>query len=144
MTDQDIVALFDDKIGPPAFEFADKRIVAFANALLRKKEEEIIELHARLAGANLRADIGWSRYENANTARINAEKCLSQTWNSLLSRAIPEGHVVVPKEPTIEMIAALGFGGDVAMAIGHAAISETIANNYRAALSAAPAPEGEA
>ena len=63
---------------------------------------------------------------------------------ALLSRAIPEGHVVVPKEPTIEMIAALGFMGDVAMAIGHAAISETIANNYRSALLAAPAPEGEA
>lgn len=106
MTDQEIVALFDDKIGPPAFEFADKRIVAFANALLRKKEEEIVELHARLAGANLRADIGWSRYEKANTARINAEKCLSQTWDALLSRAIPEGHVVVPKEPTQEMCAA--------------------------------------
>lgn len=50
-----------------------------------------------------------------------------------------EGWQLVPADPTPEMIAALGFNGDVDLAIGHAAISMDVANLYRAALSAAPA-----
>ena len=52
------------------------------------QEKELIALHAKLAGETLRADQGWQRYEAANNARNNAELALS--------RAIPEGHVVVP------------------------------------------------
>lgn len=62
-----------------------------------------------------------------------------QYTRALLSRAIPEGHVVVPKEPTIEMIAALGFRGDTTLAIGHSAICEEITEDYRAMIAAAPA-----
>jgi len=51
-------------------------------------------------------------------------------------RAEREGKVLVPVEPTIEMIAALGFDGDVALAIGHAAISAEVEQTYRAMLSA--------
>lgn len=47
---------------------------------------------------------------------------------------------LVPVEPTVEIIAALGFSGDVDLAIGHGAISEEIAKNYAAALAAAPQP----
>lgn len=54
--------------------------------------------------------------------------------------AVPEGWQLVPKEPTIKMVAALGWEGDEAMAIGHASISEEFAKNYKAILSAAPQP----
>lgn len=45
---------------------------------------------------------------------------------------------VVPTEPTLEMIAALGFDGDINLAIGHAAISVSIAEAYKQALLIAP------
>jgi hypothetical protein len=52
------------------------------------------------------------------------------------SAAVPEGYVLVPVEPTIEMIAAIGWNGDVDMAIGHAKISEEVAHAYKAMLTA--------
>ncbi|MDH1234442.1 hypothetical protein [Stutzerimonas stutzeri] len=54
-----------------------------------------------------------------------------------------EGKALVPVEPTIEMIAALGFGGDVALAIGHAAISAEVEQTYKAMLNAAMAAKEE-
>jgi hypothetical protein len=54
------------------------------------------------------------------------------------SAGVPEGWRLVPVDPTPEMIAALGFNGDVDLAIGHAAISMDVANLYRAAIAAAP------
>lgn len=51
---------------------------------------------------------------------------------------VPEGYCLVPVEPTIEMIAALGWGGDDVLAIGHASISEDIAKCYAEMLDAAP------
>lgn len=51
---------------------------------------------------------------------------------------VPEGYCLVPLEPTIEMIAALGWGGDEVLAVGHGAISGGIADDYRAMLEAAP------
>lgn len=50
---------------------------------------------------------------------------------------VPEGYCLVPVEPTIEMIAALGWGGDDVLAIGHASISEDIAKCYAEMLDAA-------
>lgn len=47
-------------------------------------------------------------------------------------------HVVAPKEPTVEMIAALGWGGDEDLTIGHALISNGIVEEYQAAIAAAP------
>lgn len=44
----------------------------------------------------------------------------------------------VPVEPTIEMVAALGFDGDVDMTIGHGAISAEIVSVYTNMLDAAP------
>ena len=44
---------------------------------------------------------------------------------------------IVPTEPTIEMIAALGFDGDVDLAVGHGAVSESIADAYKKALAVA-------
>jgi hypothetical protein len=75
---------------------------------------------------------GWNAYRNAAIpvlASVTAER------DALLAER--EGKVLVPTEPTIEMIAALGFGGDVALAIGHAAISEEVEQTYKAMLSAA-------
>jgi len=53
---------------------------------------------------------------------------------------VPEGWKLVPVEPTIEMLAALGFDGDVELAIGHAAISKGLEDSYVAMLSAVPTP----
>lgn len=47
---------------------------------------------------------------------------------------------MVPVEPTIAMIAALGWGGDEVLAIGHAMMSSGIADEYAAMLAAAPQP----
>jgi predicted RNA-binding Zn-ribbon protein involved in translation (DUF1610 family) len=46
----------------------------------------------------------------------------------------------VPVEPTMEMVAALGFDGDVDVTIGHGAISAEIIAAYTAMLDAAPVP----
>lgn len=48
--------------------------------------------------------------------------------------------VMVPAEPTVEMIAALGFDGDVELAVGHGAISVSLATAYSNMLDAAPQP----
>lgn len=53
---------------------------------------------------------------------------------------IPEGWQLVPKDPTIEMVAALGWEGDEVLAVGHALISKGIADSYAAMLAAAPTP----
>lgn len=45
----------------------------------------------------------------------------------------------VPVNPTIEMIAALGFNGDVVLAVGHASACEELTAQYRAMLACAPA-----
>lgn len=55
------------------------------------------------------------------------------------SQQVPEGWKPVPVEPTLEMIAALGFGGDVDLVIGHAAIAQNLEEIYAAMLAAAPA-----
>lgn len=52
-----------------------------------------------------------------------------------------EGWQAVPKEPDLAMIAALGWNGDEQLAIGHGAISEKYAEDFKLALSAAPKPE---
>jgi hypothetical protein len=51
---------------------------------------------------------------------------------------LPAGYRLLPEDPSLEMIAALGFGGDVALVVGHAAISEDVAKSYRDLLDAAP------
>jgi hypothetical protein len=56
------------------------------------------------------------------------------------STAAPDGWQLVPVEPTMAMIAALGYEGDEMLAIGHGLISQGIANQYKAALAAAPSP----
>ena len=48
----------------------------------------------------------------------------------------------VPAEPTIEMLAALGWDGDVNLAIGHGAITGELEGAYAAMLAVAPKPEG--
>lgn len=52
----------------------------------------------------------------------------------------PEGWQCVPIEPTLAMIAAMGWDGDEDLAIGHGSISEKYAEDFKLALSAAPAP----
>lgn len=59
---------------------------------------------------------------------------------ALPAAGVPEGWKLVPLEPTIEMIAALGFGGDTELAIGHGSISVELAASYRASLSISPPP----
>jgi len=51
----------------------------------------------------------------------------------------PAGWQWVPKEPTIEMIAALAWGGDEILAIGQAAITDGVYDGYASMLAAAPA-----
>lgn len=58
----------------------------------------------------------------------------------LEAKAVPEGHALVPVEPTLEMIAELAFNGEVELARGHADICEDVAHDYRAALAVAPKP----
>ncbi len=53
---------------------------------------------------------------------------------------VPSGWQWMPIVPTIEIIAAIGFDGDVELAIGHAAISDQCVETYNAMLAAAPAP----
>lgn len=55
--------------------------------------------------------------------------------------AVPEGWKLVPVEPTLEMIAALGWYGDEILAMGHALISSEVAISYKAMLASAPKPE---
>lgn len=59
--------------------------------------------------------------------------------NDVVKMVAPAGWKLVPVEPTIEMIAALGWGGDEVLAVGHGAISGGIADEYAAMLAAAPA-----
>ena len=47
------------------------------------------------------------------------------------------GKSLVPVEPTVEMLAALAFDGDVDIAIGHAAILKETEDGYKAMLEAA-------
>lgn len=54
--------------------------------------------------------------------------------------AVPDGWKLVPIDPNIKMIAALGWEGDEDMAIGHALISEGFIKDYHAMLAAAPLP----
>jgi hypothetical protein len=54
---------------------------------------------------------------------------------------VPDGWKLVPKEPTLAMIAALGFNGDEDATIGHAAISESVINTYKAMFAAAPSAD---
>jgi len=51
----------------------------------------------------------------------------------------PADWQTVPVNPTIEMIAALGFNGDVPLAVGHASACEELTAQYRAMLACAPA-----
>jgi len=53
------------------------------------------------------------------------------------SSTIPDGYEPVPIEPTMAMIAALGFNGDEDLAVGHAAISAQLVDAYKAMLEAA-------
>lgn len=46
-------------------------------------------------------------------------------------KIVPDGYQPVPIEPTMEMIAALGFNGDVDLAIGHALISKELSDTYK-------------
>jgi hypothetical protein len=52
--------------------------------------------------------------------------------------AVPDGFVLVPVTPTIEMIAAIGFGGDVDIAVGHAAVCADVERTYKAMLASRP------
>lgn len=52
------------------------------------------------------------------------------------SAAVPEGFVLVPVEPTLAMIAALGWSGDEMLAIGHAHITAEIVAAYKSMLAA--------
>ena len=110
-----------------------------ARATMAKHEQEISALHAKLAGETLRADQGWQRYEAANKARINAD--------ALLSKAIPEGYVVVPAYPTDDMFV---IGGEVFSDSarqynpGDSRDDQDYgASIYRAMIAAAPSVEGE-
>lgn len=51
---------------------------------------------------------------------------------------VPDGYKLVPIEPTLEMIAAFAFKGDVEFAIGHAAIFQEACEDYAEMLAAAP------
>lgn len=51
---------------------------------------------------------------------------------------VPVGYQLVPVEPTMAMIAALAWGGDEDLALGHAAISAEVRTDYSRMLAAAP------
>lgn len=68
-----------------------------------------------------------------------ASDMLAESLNPCRAQAVADGYVLVPVEPTIEMIAALGFDGDADLAIGHAAISAQCVETYRKLLAAAQA-----
>lgn len=51
---------------------------------------------------------------------------------------VPEGWKLVPVNPSLEMIAALGFGGDELLAVGHGAIFADMEQLWRKVLDAAP------
>lgn len=59
------------------------------------------------------------------------------------SAGVPTGYALVPIEPTVEMIAALGFAGDADIAIGHARAFKETVDAYASMLAAAPAPVGQ-
>ena len=50
----------------------------------------------------------------------------------------PEKWKLVPVEPTLDMLAALGFGGDKDVLIGHANVYQEMIDSYSAMLAAAP------
>jgi len=94
-------------------------------------ERERFEAWAQSQGLNTM--MGFGNYYLADTAAA------WKAWQA----ACPEGWQVVPKEPTFEMIAALGWGGDETLALGHGALSNEIENAYRAMLKSAPQPGEE-
>lgn len=55
----------------------------------------------------------------------------------------PEGWQVVPIEPDLAMIAALGWDGDKDLALGHGAISAKMAEDFKLCLAVAPQPGEE-
>lgn len=48
---------------------------------------------------------------------------------------------LVPVEPSIEMIAAIGFGGNVDIAIGHGSICQGVVDNYKSAIEISAVPD---
>jgi len=52
--------------------------------------------------------------------------------------AIPSGYVLVPIEPTLEMLAAIGWGGEVDLMIGHSTAFVETQANYAAMIAARP------
>jgi len=64
--------------------------------------------------------------------------CLACGGSGHIGDATPAGYIRVPIEPTLEMLAAIGWGGEVDLMIGHStALSETAAN-YAAMIAARP------
>ncbi|MFJ3047027.1 hypothetical protein ACIPEN_14445 [Herbaspirillum chlorophenolicum] len=124
MTDQEIIEMFEEEFGAQDLDVADAEVISFARALLAKADEEIKVLHTKLAGETLRADQGWTRYEAANTARLNSD--------AALAKAVPEGFVVVPKEPTEGMLRPF-----------YNCPPEELRMGYVAMLMVSPSPEGE-
>jgi len=55
---------------------------------------------------------------------------------------VPAGYRLVPETPTFEMLVELGFGGDLELAAGHAAITDELVTAYRKMLDLAPMPSG--
>jgi len=72
---------------------------------------------------------------------VSKGRAIPDYWKPLFTRphpVAPNGWKLVPVEPTIEMIAALGWNGDIDLAIGHAKISGEIEKIYAAMLAARP------
>ena len=90
---------------------------------------------------------------NSRCAQYAVQQSVYQGWAKVPAAApvvpvaaqpvVPEGWQLVPIEPTIAMIAALGWAGDEALAMGHAMISSGIADEYAAMLAADPSLEAQ-
>jgi len=81
-------------------------------------------------------------FTDAITYREKVKQAITALRKALAEQPAPvqQGWKLVPVEPTMEMIAALGFDGAVDMAIGHAAISKGIEDAYTVMLAVAPQP----
>lgn len=63
------------------------------------------------------------------------------TWQAAQAEQPARGWKLVPVEPTLEMLAALGWDGDITIMTGHAMAMRETEEQYKAMLAAAPTKE---
>ena len=76
----------------------------------------------------------WYQWENCTEqdhSDVNSLIDAGYHYETRKLYAIPEGYALLPIEPSMQLIADLGFNGDIDLAMGHADISAEIGGEYK-------------